>query len=78
MEPYRPYVDKVVLQIADENPEIEELTPDIKRKLLQIPVVDILIDGNNSPLMVGVQRTTASLSTCFEGTARRILYPELS
>jgi CRISPR-associated protein Cas1 len=77
MEPYRPYVDKVVLQIANENPEMEELTPDIKRKLLQIPVVDIIIDGNSSPLMVGVQRTTASLSTCFEGSARRILYPEL-
>jgi CRISPR-associated protein Cas1 len=78
MEPYRPYVDKVVLQIVNENPEIEELTPDIKRKLLQIPVVDIIIDGNSSPLMVGVQRTTASLSSCFEGSARRILYPEFN
>lgn len=75
MEPYRPYVDKVVLQIASEYAEIEELTPEIKRKLLQIPVVDIVLDGNSSPLMVGVQRTTASLSACFEGTARRILYP---
>lgn len=76
MEPFRPYVDKVVLQIASENPEMDELTPDIKKKLLQVPVVDIIIDGNISPLMVGVQRTTASLSACFEGTTRRILYPE--
>ena len=75
MEPYRPYVDMVVLKIVTEYPDIEELTPEIKKKLLQIPVVDILIDGNSSPLMVGVQRTTASLSACFEGSARRILYP---
>jgi CRISP-associated protein Cas1 len=77
MEPYRPYVDKVVLNIAGEYPDCEELTPEIKKKLLQIPVVDILIDGNSSPLMVGVTRTTASLSACFEGIGRRLLYPEI-
>lgn len=77
MEPYRPYVDKLVLKIAKENPEIEELTPQLKQSLLQIPAMDINIDGNNSPLMVGVQRTTASLAACFEGTARKILYPQL-
>jgi CRISPR-associated protein Cas1 len=76
MEPYRPYVDRIVLNILSENTDIEELTPEIKRKLLQIPVFDILIDGNSSPLMVGAQRTTASLSSCFEGLSRRLLYPE--
>ncbi len=77
MEPYRPYVDKLVIQVAAEFPDCEELTPDIKRKLLQIPVIDILIDGSKSPLMIGVQRTTASLSACFDGSSRRILYPEM-
>ena len=75
MEPYRPFIDRLVIQVASEFTDCEKLTPDIKRKLLQIPVIDIMIDGSNSPLMVGVQRTTASLSACFEGTARRILYP---
>ncbi len=77
MEPYRPYVDKLVIQVAAEFADCEDLMPEVKRKLLQIPVLDILIDGNRSPLMVGVQRTTASLSACFEGTARHILYPEM-
>jgi CRISPR-associated protein Cas1 len=76
MEPYRPFVDRIVLKILSEHPDIEELTSEIKKKLLQIPVFDILIDGNSSPLMVGVQRTTASLSACFEGSSRRLLYPE--
>ena len=78
MEPYRPYVDRIVLKISEDFPECEELTPEIKRLLLQVPVLDINIDGKNSPLMVGMQRTTASLSACFEGTGRKILYPELN
>lgn len=78
MEPYRPYVDRIVLSVLEEFPEEEELTPSIKKHLLQIPAMDIIIDGKNSPLMVGMQRTTASLSSCFEGTGRKILYPELN
>lgn len=78
MEPYRPFVDKVILNIMEEFPDKEELTPEIKRHILKIPAMDIVIDRNNSPLMIGTQRTTASLADCFEGTARRILYPELT
>lgn len=78
MEPYRPYVDRIVLEISEEFPECEELTLEIKKMLLQVPLIDIQIDGTKSPLMVGMQRTTASLSSCFEGTGRKILYPELN
>ena len=77
MEPYRPYTDKIVLNILEEEGEIEELTPAIKKKLLVIPAMDILIDSQSSPLMVGAQRTTASLMQCFEGETRKILYPVL-
>ncbi len=76
MEPYRPYVDKVVLDILSEELEIEELTPELKKRLLVIPAMDIQIDGQKSPLMVGAQRTTASLMQCFEGVIRKIVYPE--
>lgn len=75
MEPFRPFVDSLVLDIAKGNPEMEDLTPDLKKQLLQIPVIDIIIDDKSSPLMVGVQRTTASLASCFEGVSRKILYP---
>ncbi len=77
MEPFRPYVDSMIIKIIEQSPEIDELTPEIKKKLLQIPVIDVFIDGNKSPLMAGVQRTTASLASCFEGTTRKILYPEM-
>jgi CRISPR-associated protein Cas1 len=78
MEPFRPYVDSLVLNIIREIQEMEELTPEIKKMLLQIPVIDVDIDGKSSPLMVGVQRTTASLASCFEGGTRKILYPVLT
>jgi CRISPR-associated protein Cas1 len=75
MEPYRPYVDHLVKQLMEECGD-SELTTDVKRKLLEIPALDIVIDGKNSPLMVGLQRTTASLAACFEGKSKKILYPE--
>lgn len=77
MEPYRPYIDKLVLELWKKYPEADVLTPEIKKQLLQVPALDVLIDGKMSPLMVGLQRTTASLSACFEGTSRKLLYPEI-
>lgn len=77
MEPYRPFVDELVLGIIDKYgvEEVEELTPEIKKELLVLPTIDVRIDGESSPLMVGMQRTTASLMQCFEGEKRRISYP---
>ena len=76
MEPYRSYVDSLVCQIIRTNGQFLEMTPTMKKMLLSIPAMDVLIDGEKSPLMNAVQRTTASLAKCYEGTARRILYPE--
>lgn len=77
MEPYRPYVDMVVYQIIRNNGKFLEMTPSMKKELLQIPAMDVRIDGEKSPMMNAVQRTTASLAKCFEGAARKLLYPEL-
>ncbi len=76
MEPYRPFVDRLVLKILKNEEDIYDLTPDLKKQLLQIPVIDIVIEGKSSPLMIGMQRTTASLNACFEGDQRKINFPE--
>ena len=78
MEPYRPFVDYLVYQIMEENEEIEELTTDLKKELLQIPTIDVVIDGKRSPLMVAASTTTSSLYKCFSGELRKILYPEFT
>lgn len=77
MEPYRPFVDKIVCEIIRMNGRFLEMTPSMKKSLLSIPAMDVLIDGENSPLMNAVQRTTASLAKCYDGKAKKILYPLL-
>ena len=77
MEPYRPYVDELVLQIVESGVDYEVLTKDIKGKLLTIPTLEVKIAGKRSPLMVAVGQTTASLYKCFSGELRKISYPEM-
>jgi CRISPR-associated protein Cas1 len=76
MEPYRPYVDKVVFDILSEESE-RDITTAVKIKLLNIPVVEVNICGRRSPLMVAVSHTTTSLVKCFRGESRRMTYPEM-
>lgn len=75
MEPYRPYVDKLVTEIVDSGTDISTLTTEIKSKLLSIPVLDVVINDRRSPLMIGVGMTTASLYKCYSGEIRKIAYP---
>lgn len=77
MEPYRPYVDGLVLDIISSTNDYTELTKEIKMKLLEIPVLDTMIGDKKSPLMIATQQTTASLYKCFSGEQRKMLYPEL-
>ena len=76
MEPYRPFVDDMVITIMKQLQQYQEINTDIKRVLLSIPTIDVFIDGKRSPLMVAVSTTTASLSKCFKGELRKIIYPE--
>lgn len=77
MEPYRPYVDQLVLNLVHAGKHEQLLTSEVKKELLKIPVLDVVIDNQKSPLMLALQRTTASLSKCYEGEQRKILYPKL-
>lgn len=76
MEPYRPYIDEMVTKTVEKFGYTEEITPEIKREMLGIPVLDVVIGGQRSPLMVAVSQTTASLYKCFSGELRKISYPE--
>ena len=77
MEPYRPFVDRLVSQICQEHGADIPLDKHIKATLLTIPTIEVNIGGKRSPLMVAVSQTTASLYKCFAGEQRRIAYPEL-
>lgn len=78
MEPYRPFVDKLVIDISKRFDDLSEITREMKAQLLTIPALDVMLDGKASPLMVAAQRTAASVNDCFEGSTRKILYPQFS
>ncbi|MDR0755109.1 MAG: type II CRISPR-associated endonuclease Cas1 [Prevotellaceae bacterium] len=75
MEPYRPFVDKLVIEIADSGSNFQELSKEIKMKMLNIPVTDVIINEQRSPLMIAAGQTTASLAKCYLGENRKIAYP---
>jgi CRISPR-associated protein Cas1 len=77
MEPYRPYIDWTVLHLPGIHETTEGLTKEQKIELLKIPQIDVQIGDLQRPLFHAVSITTASLYKCFEGTSRRISYPEL-
>ena len=77
MEPYRPYVDLLVVQTMQQFPDTLDLTTDLKRSLLTVPTLEVRIGGQRSPLMVAASQTTASLARCFSGESRRLTYPEM-
>lgn len=76
MEPYRPYVDRLVVETMAECCDVE-VTTAIKSRLLTVPTLEVHIGGQRSPLMVAASQTTASLARCFAGKGRRVTYPEL-
>jgi CRISPR-associated protein Cas1 len=77
MEPYRPYADLIVAEIVENGEDFTKLTPSIKKQLLELPAVTVTINEETSPLMVAMQRTTASLAKCYRGDLRKISYPEI-
>ncbi len=77
MEPYRPYVDELVLNIMQSEMDYGELTPELKRQLLGLPVTEVVIGGQRSPMMVAASQTTSSLCKCFSGELRKLAYPTM-
>ena len=75
MEPYRPFVDEEVFgsPVAFSG---EEMTRDMKRRLLALLGADVVIDGMKRPLQNAMSCTTASLARCFLKEAKDIEYPE--
>ena len=75
MEPYRPYVDKLVLDILEED-SCATISQSVKTKLLGLPVTEVIINEHRSPLMLAVSQTVSSLVKCYRGESRRLIYPE--
>lgn len=75
MEPFRPFIDRIVVELYCGMNIDTFLDKESKMKLLSVATVDALFGKVKSPLMVGMSRTTASLFECFEGSKKNIVYP---
>lgn len=78
MEPYRPFVDQLVLEMLSSKELGVELTKADKIALLTLPQLDVRIGRVTRPLFHAISHTTSGLASCFEGKTRKIPYPILS
>lgn len=78
MEPYRPYIDRIVINLMHDNDDWEELTYATKLELLSVPTIDTVTAGQRSPLMTAVQASASSLWRCYSKESRTLDYPVLA
>lgn len=78
MEPYRPYVDMLVLDILNKYQLPPEICKETKKYLLSIPTIDVKIGRLSRPLMIAASMTSASLAKCYLGLTRKLVYPEIT
>lgn len=76
MEPYRPFVDKIVLEMCQQGEVTDDITSEQKRQLLGISTMDVSINGHRRPMTLAIQSTAQSVQKCFSGEARKIVYPD--
>ena len=77
MEPYRPFVDDLVISTMKKMEVSDDLTVALKREMLSIPVLDVVIGGKRSPLMIAAGLPPASLARGDNGEAREISSPSV-
>lgn len=75
MEPYRPYVDRLVIEMIGSSNNYREFDTDAKKMLLGLPTQEVVIDGTRRPLMLAVSQTVTSLQKCFAGDIRKLSFP---
>lgn len=78
MEPYRPFVDQYVLgKVKPFDVPMNELTKEMRARLLEMLTCDVKIGDKKSPLMVALSRTTASLVRYYKRESCDLALPEL-
>ncbi len=77
MEPYRPFVDQYVLRgEAPFDVPAEELTREIRARLLEMLTCDVAMGDLKRPLSIALTFTTASLARHYLGETKVLALPE--
>ena len=75
MEPYRPFVDGVVYDLALNGKT--ELNKDVKGELISVLYADTFFEKTKRPLSVGLSMTTASMVKCLSKEINTLSLPSL-
>ncbi len=75
MEPYRPYVDEIIFNLYANGER--ELTKEVKADITKLLFTDTHFGKITRPLEVALTSTSASLVKCFNGSLKKITYPQL-
>lgn len=75
MEPYRVYVDDIVMKYIEYSKSLE-ITKEFKKVILKLPTRDCKFKNVTRPLMIAMTMTSASLVKCALGENEIINYPE--
>ncbi len=75
MEPYRPFVDKIVYDMWHNDDHKVDLDKEQKTELLRLLTEDVTLEKTRRPLMLALSQTTASLARCFAGDATKLKCP---
>lgn len=79
MEPYRPFVDQYVFgKIPPFDVSSEELTKEMRHKLLEVLTCDVVTCDVKRPLSIALTFTTASLAKYFLGKTDKLILPEFT
>ncbi len=77
MEPYRPFVDQYVLgKVKPFDVPMDELTKEMRSRLLQMLTCDVNLGDVRRPLMVALSFTTSSLAKYYMKKADELVLPE--
>lgn len=75
MEPFRPMVDFVVKKLSEENEEIKELTPEIKKSLTKILSLDLSTSVGTTPINNCLARLCQSFVRSLESGEANLDFP---
>ena len=79
MEPYRPFVDQYVLgKVKPFDVPMNELTKEMRARLLQMLTCDVNLGDVRRPLMVALSCTTASLAHYYKKEADELALPRFN
>ena len=76
MEPYRPFVDALVVALVQHTDDYHTLTTAHKQQLLALATTDVSYRAERSPLLSSTYALAAQLAKCYTGEARKLLLPE--